>query len=77
MPLCFRLFMIQVRHQRTCREARAPKELSSARLCDPPEAQHFRRGLSSAAEMLKISDGRFIIEALDVFRDTGRNEEEL
>ena len=30
---------IQVRHRRTCREARAPKELSSVRLCDPPEAQ--------------------------------------
>ena len=30
---------VQVRHRRTCREARAPKELSSARLCDPPEAQ--------------------------------------
>ena len=30
---------IQVRHRRTCREARVPKELSSARLCDPPEAQ--------------------------------------
>ena len=28
---------IQVRHRRTCREARAAKELSSARLCDPPE----------------------------------------
>ena len=31
-------FAIQVRHRRTCREARAPKELSSARLCDPLEA---------------------------------------
>ena len=30
---------IQVRHRRICREARAPKELSSARLCDPPEEQ--------------------------------------
>ena len=33
------LLLYQVRHRRTCREARAPKELSSARLCDPPEAQ--------------------------------------
>ena len=33
-----KIAMIQVRHRRTCREARAPKELSSARLCDPPEA---------------------------------------
>ena len=32
-------YFIQVRHRRTCREARAPKELSSARLCDPPEAR--------------------------------------
>ena len=31
--------IFQVRHRRTCCEARAPKELSSARLCDPPEAQ--------------------------------------
>ena len=31
--------VVQVRHRRTCRKARAPKELSSARLCDPPEAQ--------------------------------------
>lgn len=30
---------IQVCRQRTCRRARAPKEFSSARLCDPPEAQ--------------------------------------
>ena len=30
---------VQVRHRRTCREVRAPKELSAARLCDPPEAQ--------------------------------------
>ena len=33
---------IQVRHRRTCREARAPKELSSARLCDPPEALSWK-----------------------------------
>ena len=33
---------IQVRRRRTCREARAPKELSSARLCDPPEALSWK-----------------------------------
>ena len=35
--------ILQVRHRRTCREARAPKELSSARLCDPPET-HLSAG---------------------------------
>lgn len=30
-------YFIQVRQQRTCREARASQELSTARLCDQPE----------------------------------------
>ena len=43
---------IQVRHRRTCREARAPKELSFTRLCDPPEAQ-----LSAGTPRLKVVSG--------------------
>ena len=31
----------QVRHRCTCREARAPKELSSAHLCNPPETSFY------------------------------------
>ena len=54
----FRLSFFQVRHRRTCREARAPKEISSARLCDPPEAQ-----LSAAGDnpLLKVVLLPFVI----------------
>ena len=35
----FHCHEVQVRHRRTCRKARAPEGLSSARLCDPSKTQ--------------------------------------